>query len=102
MAKIAKRTYQFQSVPADAKTVRVYYKKVSDGPLDYDSPFVQISAVPGPMNIALPDQVPITDGEWALAATILDDAGNESDMGAAVQYPFDFVAPAAPTEGKIL
>jgi hypothetical protein len=82
---------------------RIYYKE-GENPADYDSPFVELPVPPGSsaVNYALPGQTQITDGVWSLAASVFDEAGNESDLGAAVSFPFDFTPLPAPTNGSIV
>jgi hypothetical protein len=54
------------------------------------------------MSYVLPGALSLLkDGSFTLGASAIDAAGNESDIGAFVNYPFDFTAPAAPTNGVI-
>jgi hypothetical protein len=43
-----------------------------------------------------------TDGRYDIAATAVDDAGNESDMVVKLDVPFDFVAPDAPADLEVV
>ena len=100
MARIKEKTYAFD-VPSDTASIHVYYKAGSL--VGYGDPFIVVPFVAGQLHyeVKLPSVVPVTDGEWTLGASAFDATGNESDIGAVVTYPFDLVAPAAPTGGTV-
>lgn len=76
--------------------------------MDYGSLSIDlgyIAAVEGLVSVRIPDNVPglaVLEGNYLVAVSAYDDWGNESDMGEAVVFPFDFVPPAAPGAVMIL
>lgn len=102
MARIAAKTYKF-NVAAGSVRARVYYVPGTSDP-SYESPFVEMPVPEGQtaMELPIPGMTGITEGIFTLMASSLDAAGNESDLGAKVTYPFDFTAPSAPTDGVIV
>lgn len=106
MARVATKTYH-PIVKAEAVKVRVYYIQGANPP-DYNSPFADFPLTPGApgspdvtLNIILPGPMSIGDGVYSLGASQFDAAGNESDLGAFITYPFDFTPLPAPTGGSI-
>ncbi len=102
MAKVAAKTYRFD-VAAGSVRARMYYVPGTIDPT-YDSPFLEVAVPDGQttVSIPIPGAAAITEGVFTLMATSFDAAGNESDLGAKVTYPFDFTAPAAPTNGVVV
>jgi hypothetical protein len=112
MARIKKKTIQFNHDGVGAVAYRMYYVKDTDQqvdavPVDADGnptwPFITIPAVAGQTlySVVAPDQLPLTDGSWQITVTALDGEGNESDEVAIIR-PFDFVAPSAPYNLRVL
>src|SRR5512138_2731235 len=102
MSRLVSKSYNFDVVPGVEKA-RIYFVSGSEAP-GYDAPFVDVPVPAGQttMSYSLPGQTAITDGPWTLGATQFDAAGNESDMGAVVTFPFDFTPLPAPTNGRIV
>jgi hypothetical protein len=102
MARIVSKTYSF-NVAGDSVKARVYYVAGTIDPT-YDSNFIEVPVLAGQtlINVLIPGATTITEGIFTLMATSFDEAGNESDMGAKVTYPFDFTAPFAPTNGEVV
>ena len=101
MARIATKTYRFD-VPADAVKAHIYYEKGKDP--TYDSPFIEVTFPAGTpqVSVPIPGSSNIGEGTYTLETSVFDAAGNESDLGAKVTFPFDFTAPSAPTNGAVL
>ena len=100
MAKIATKTFAFDVVTTDGvKGVKVYYDKAA---LTYESPMKSFPVVAGQTTyqFRLPDDIPITEGQYNIGASTYDEAGNESDI-ASISYFFDLTAPAAPVNLRV-
>lgn len=98
--KIISKTFAFDLVSTDGvKGFNVYYDV---NPLTYDSPKKSYDVVAGQLtySIKLPDEIPITEGQFNLGASTFDEAGNESDI-ASISYFFDLTAPQTPVNLKI-
>jgi hypothetical protein len=82
--KIVSKTFAFDLVSTDGvKGFNVYY---DTEPLTY--------------YIKLPDEIPITEGQYNLGASTFDEAGNESDI-ASISYFFDLTAPGTPVNLRV-
>lgn len=105
MGSIKKKVFQFEmpSVVSleDVTQFNIYY--VKDGTVDYNSPKVTIPVVSGQTlySVILPDQMPVTDGQYQVGVASEDSAGNLSDI-AVLDYFFDFIAPVAPSNLKVI
>jgi hypothetical protein len=95
MAKIRKYRLSWNaSESTDVSNYKFYY---DTNPLSYDSPNVNVGNV---TEIFIPNDVPdfpLVDGIYNLGVSAVDDAGNESDMAVINEFPFDLVAPNAPS-----
>lgn len=97
MAKVKTATLTFDEADlTDVVSFRVYYSQ-GDAGVSYKSPFITIPVVAGQTEypVEFPTTVPVTDGQWNLGVSALDDMGNESDMDAISPF-FDFIPPAKP------
>jgi hypothetical protein len=100
MAKIATKRFLFDVVSTDGLAgYNVYYSKE---PITYESPKKSFPVVPGQLTyeIKLPDDIPITEGQFNLGASTFDEAGNESDI-ASISYFFDLTAPGTPVNLRV-
>jgi hypothetical protein len=99
--KIVSKTFAFDLVSTDGvKGFNVYY---DTEPLTYYSPKKSYDVVPGQLTyqIKLPDEIPITEGQYNLGASTFDEAGNESDI-ASISYFFDLTPPQTPQNLRVL
>lgn len=98
--KIVSKTFQFDLVSTEGvKGFNVYY---DTAPLTYDSPKKSYDVVAGQLtySIKLPDEIPITEGQYNLGASTFDEAGNESDI-ASISYFFDLTPPQTPQNLRV-
>jgi hypothetical protein len=98
--KIVSKTFAFDLVSTDGvKGFNVYYDV---NPLTYDSPKKSYDVVAGKLTyeIKLPDEIPITEGQYNLGASTFDEAGNESDI-ASISYFFDLTPPQKPQNLRV-
>ena len=98
--KIVSKRFIFDLVTTDGvKGYNVYYGTTA---LTYDSTKKSFDVVPGKLTyeIKLPEDIPITEGQWNIGASTFDEAGNESDI-ATISYFFDLTAPATPKNLKV-
>ncbi len=98
MARIKTKRFSFSIEPEGVVSFNIYYKLTADGAITYDDPFVNIPAVEGQTrySVEIPTVIPLIEGQYHLAVTALDEAGNESDLSSGLTYFFDFTAPFAP------
>ena len=96
MARIRKRKVRWSpSIAAGVVGYRLYWAIAQE--VSYNSDFTEVGNV---TEVVLPDDVPsfpTVAGDIDLGVTALDHIGNESDM-AKLSSPFDFTAPAPPTD----
>jgi hypothetical protein len=91
MAKI--RKYKLSWDASDSDTVIGYKLYWSKGTVvGYDSKFIKVGNV---TEIALPDDVTLSDGPVMFGVTAIDKDGNESDM-AEIAEPYQLHVPKAP------
>ena len=98
--KIVSKTFAFDLVSTEGvKGFNVYYDV---NPLTYDSPKKTYDVVAGQLtySIKLPEEIPITEGQYNLGASTFDEAGNESDI-ASISYFFDLTAPGTPVNLRV-
>lgn len=93
--KIKKKTLTLTHPGEDLAAMRVYFKEETGEEITYDDPFVEFAGSETPLELTLPDDVPVSDGTWRLGFTALDESGNESDIVDTGAIPFDFVPPAS-------
>ena len=103
MSKIVSKNFSWDDANIASQGVvsfNVYY--VKGGAVDYASPKVSVAVVAGQATytLAVPAQLPLTEGQYQLGVSALDAAGNESDI-AVLNSPFDFTAPTAPVNLKV-
>jgi hypothetical protein len=98
MAKI--RTYTLTwgaSVDTDVVGYRLRWA-VPPAVIDYSTTYLDLGKV---TTIQIPVAgMPSVNGNVTLGLTAVDNAGNESDI-ATITTPFDFIAPAPPTNLKV-
>ena len=86
---------------------KVYFGP-SDTTFDYTQPSVNVGlpvAGEGVYEINLadwPELAALPEGEYDLAVTAFDAAGNESDFAEVENVPLDLVAPGAPTNPEVV
>ena len=101
---IGKRIEWDVSGTVDVIAHRVYVAPDPD-PLNYLSPMVEILMTDTPTNaVVVPGDFPgfpLRDVMYQIGVTSVDDAGNESDMEI-ITAPFDFDAPDAPTNVRVV
>jgi hypothetical protein len=102
MAVVIKKQIQWDpSASPDAVKHRVYI--VPQGTtLDYTSPMVEVDMPK--VTLDIPDEFPgfpQLDTVYQIGVTSVDDAGNESSMEI-ITAPFDFDAPDAPTNVRVV
>jgi hypothetical protein len=98
MAKVKTVTITFDAVDlVGVAKFKVYYNLTAFTELSDGIPYVEIPAKPEQTayDIVLPTAVPLVDGQWTLAVTAVDEAGNESDMDMMNAF-FDFTPPKKP------
>lgn len=99
MAKIVKRKIRWvPSGDADVVGYKVYWV-VGGGDIDYESPDVKVFPA-SQTEVIVPDDIAeltSVDDNVTIGVSSFDDIGNESDV-TSVTVPFDFIAPASPTD----
>jgi len=102
MSKIFNRRISWEpSIAEDVVAHRVYVVQGIEEPT-YDDLNVTVNMPK--TEVVVPDEFPgfpLYDGEYTIGIVAIDDWGNESDMATAT-VPFDFIAPSAPTNIKVL
>lgn len=104
--KIATKSLAWFSDDPTATSFWIFYKPVlgADPPsFTYDDPHIVVPAVSGQTDysIQIPGQLPLTEGQYALGICAFDAEGNGSDIVVLVRF-FDFTAPAAPTNFRVV
>lgn len=91
MARLKQRYIEIpESASPDVTKYRLYYTPDTAELMSYNLNYIE-SSTP-----AFEVQAIGLEGEVKVAATALDDWGNESDMGESVILPLDLTAPDAP------
>jgi hypothetical protein len=91
MAKIRKYTLSWEASTSDTVVgYKLYWSKGTE--VSYDSKFIKVGNV---TEIALPDDVTLSDGPVMFGVTAIDREGNESDM-ATIAEPYQLHVPGAP------
>ena len=106
MAKVRSIRIRFRpSGSPDVLSYKMYY--IEHDPtgvdtLDYSSPSVDlglpVADADGYIRVDVSTLGLFSDGRYDFGIVAVDDAGNESSMTTILDYPFDFVAPDAPTD----
>lgn len=105
--KIAVKSFAFTDPNAGmgVAVFFMYYRSYVAGaaPFVYDDPHIPIPAVEGQSEyvVQLPGGIPLTEGQWELGLCGADAEGNISDIIVISRF-FDFTAPLAPTNLRIL
>jgi hypothetical protein len=99
MAKVRTYTLAWGASPdADVVGYRLRWA-LPPQTVDYTLPYTDVGNV---TQVSLPlGTIPLMDGDITIGLSAIDDVGNESDI-AVITSPFDLVAPAAPTNLRIL
>lgn len=99
--KITKKKFSFDLESTEGVAgYNVYYDK---NVITYDSNKVTFTnIVPDQLTytITLPDDVPLTDGDYNIGVSVFDEEGNESEI-IVISYFFDFIAPVSPKNLRI-
>ena len=91
MAKIRKYTLSWDASASDTVIgYKLYWSKGTE--VSYDSKYIKVGNV---TEIALPDDVTLSDGPVMFGVTAIDRDGNESDM-ATLAEPYQLHVPGAP------
>jgi len=91
MAKIRKCKLSWEA--SDSENVigyKLYWSKAAE--VSYDSKYIKVGNV---TEIALPDDVTLSDGPVMFGVTAIDKDGNESDM-TTIPEPYQLLVPKAP------
>jgi len=96
MARISAKTLSFEPSPSpDVTGYRMYFMPTGE-PVDYTSPFIELDTSLS-YDLSKFEAMASLDGEFDVAFSAVDDAGNESDLGSlVVAVPLDFNPPVPP------
>jgi len=104
--KIATKVIAWEQTDLTAKNFWFFYKAIqpNETPVfGYEDPHIVIPAVEGQTEyqLQIPGQLALTEGTYALGVAAADAEGNLSDITTLVRF-FDFTAPAAPQNLRVL
>lgn len=102
MSKVFSKTIKWDpSDDVDVVSHRVYVVQGTEDPTYED---LNVTVNMPKTELLVPDEFPgfpLSDGDYTIGIVAVDDWGNESDMEVAT-HPFDFIAPSAPTNIRIV
>lgn len=102
MAKVFNKKIMWDaSIDTDVVSHKVYIVQGTNAPTYED---LNVTVAMPKTELTVPDEVPnfpLYDGDYTIGIVAVDDWGNESDMEVAT-HPFDFIAPIAPTNIRVV